>query len=700
MKRPSECAKLRIGILILSSVACAASACSGGGKGGGGGAGGAGQNPPPAITTLVPSGAVVNTGPITVTINGQDFNLAHSLTIIFGPGTVSPTLAQSTSTSLVVTVPNSDLQTVGNDGVQVLDNTSGKSSTVVSFKVTQVPPAALALVPAALPDATVNVAYNKAIFATGGVPPYSFTVTGLPANSLQATLLPSSLVISGTPGTVQAGLKVTVSVKDSSNSTAGPQSYSLNVDATPAAACPLVGQYAFFLTGSDSNGAAAMAGSITVAADGSVSGVFDFKDPSQLSAAQSITGAAGSCGSGAYPNMGALTFSAGGTQRTFAFAMDPDDDSGFLSETDATGTQASGRIELQIPASFQDFHGSYGFGMAGSDAGGNRYGVAGAFCSNSSFQLTSLQADLQDNGTDTQAASGTGTYLAPDANGRSTTTSPFTFPGGMTLDLTLYVVNGGEAFALESSPTSAQSPSAVLAGSITGLPGPGCLPTAQGGNFPLLVGTGVAFWEQGGQGASAISALGVIGFGGNNQATVSGFFSPGASLINAPATYSFTASGRGTVSFIDSNNVPREYVLYFDGLNAAYFIGLSAAVELGRAEPMTGLPANQTVQSIGGPYAYGSQFVYSGATAPPPAQLTFDNSPSPPTVAVAGGPSGTYNLIGSGGMWQGQIGFSSSWLGTQGMVYLAVSPTKLMFIGSTSPYANVIGFLVQEGPGT
>lgn len=151
------------------------------------------------------------------------------------------------------------------------------------------------------------------------------------------------------------------------------------------------------------------------------------------------------------------------------------------------------------------------------------------------------------------------------------------------------------------------------------------------------------------------------------------------------------------LSFTDNNNTQHDYIFYLDGVGAAYFVGLSAAVEIGRAEAMTVLPANQTVQSIGGPYAYGTQFVYPGATAPPPAQVTFDNSPSSPTMTVAGGPSATYNVIASGAMWQGQIAFppNSRWLGTGGMLYLAVSPTQLMFLGSTTPYANVVGFLLQ-----
>lgn len=67
----------------------------------------------------------------------------------------------------------------------------------------------------ALPNMTVNTAYSYTLSVTGGLPPYKWTVTGLP-NCLTSTVGAtdtSSMVIAGTPTAAcvgTGGLSVTV----------------------------------------------------------------------------------------------------------------------------------------------------------------------------------------------------------------------------------------------------------------------------------------------------------------------------------------------------------------------------------------------------------------------------------------------------------------------------------------------------------
>jgi hypothetical protein len=659
-------------------------------KGHGGGGGGGGQ-PAPTITSLTPSKAVVNTGPVNVTITGT--NLGSTDTVYFGTYSLTPSSA--TSTSLVVSIPNSDMQATCACTVQV-QNASDKASNNLTFTISPVPPPTLSLLPSSLPDATVNVAYSKAIFATGGVPPYTFAITGLPADNLVATTSATSVIVSGTPTAVQSSLPIGIMVTDANKSTESV-SLSINVDATAATACALIGQYAFLITGEDSNGAVAMAGSVTIASDGSMSGIADFKDPANLSAGQTISGAAGSCTNGTYTNTGTLTFTAAGTARAFSFAMGTDDDFGWLSESDATGTQSTGRIELQDPAGFQQFFGSYGFGMVGNDAGGNHYAVAGAFCSNPSFGVTFVQADLDDNGTNAAGTTGTGEpqFSPPDNQGRVSTTNPFVFSAGATLNLTLYVVNSELAFTLESSSTSAQSPSAVLGGLVSGRQGSICIPQAQGGNFTnaSLIDTTSTFWLQGGQGSSIGDAAGVLGFGGGNQATLSGtLFTPGGSaqqLVNAPGTFDVSSTGRGTFSFLDNNNTQHQLVFYLDGSMSAYLIQLSPDFEIGAAQLQTGVVTKSgvdiTTQTVEGPYAAGSQFLPPGTPSSLSlTEVSFNNAASPPMISVAGGESGAYNFIPVGDTYQGQgLGF----------IFYVTNPSQLILVG---PAGHGLAFLVQR----
>ena len=657
-------------------------------KGHGGGGGGGGGQPAPAIASLTPSSAVVNTGPVTLTITGT--NLGSADTIYFGTYSLTPSSA--TSTSLVVSIPNADMQAICSCTVQV-QNASDKASNNLTFTISPVPPPTLSLLPSSLPDATVNVPYSKAIFATGGMPPYTFAITGLPVDNLAATNSASSVIVSGTPSAVQSSIVIGVTVTDANNSTRSA-SLSINVDATAATACALTGQYAFLLTGEDSNGAVAMAGSLTVASDGSVSGIADFKDPANLSAGQTIS--AGSCTNGTYTNTGTLAFMAAGAARAFSFAMVPDDDFGWLSEADATGTQSTGRIELQNPAGFQQFFGSYGFGMVGNDGGGNPYAVAGAFCSNPSFGVTFVQADLDDNGTNAGGATGTGEpqFSAPDNNGRASTTNPFVFAAA-TLNLTLYVVNSELAFSLESSSTSAQSPSAVLGGVISGRQGSICIPQAQGGNFTnaSLIDTASTLWLQGGQGNLIGDAAGVVGFGGGNQATLSGtLFTPGGSaqqLVNAPGMFDVSSTGRGTFSFLDNNNTQHQLVFYLDGGLSAYLIQLTPDLEIGAAQLQTGVITKSgvdiTTQTVDGPYAAGSLFLPPGTPSSLPlTEVTFNNAASPPMITVSGGESGTYNFIPAGDTYQGQA---------LGFIFYVTNPGQLIFVG---PAGHGLAFLVQR----
>jgi hypothetical protein len=96
-----------------------------------------------------------------------------------------------------------------------------------TFGITIVP-ADLAIVTASLPDGVVGIAYSASLTASGGVPPYSWTVTGLP-DGLTAT---TGGVISGTP-TTPGKFTVVVMVKDVAGTSFAGASFSVTI--APAA---------------------------------------------------------------------------------------------------------------------------------------------------------------------------------------------------------------------------------------------------------------------------------------------------------------------------------------------------------------------------------------------------------------------------------------------------------------------------------
>ena len=105
--------------------------------------------------------------------------------------------------------------------VTVTDSATTPQSDTANFSLTiSAPaggPAVLAITTASLPVATYNIAYSKALAASGGTSPYVWTVTG----TLPAGLTANAGVISGTPQQGSEGqYPLTITVTDSAAGTA------------------------------------------------------------------------------------------------------------------------------------------------------------------------------------------------------------------------------------------------------------------------------------------------------------------------------------------------------------------------------------------------------------------------------------------------------------------------------------------------
>jgi hypothetical protein len=123
-----------------------------------------------------------------------------------------------------------------------------------TFRIT-ITPADLTIVTASLPDGVVGVAYSAGLNASGGVPPYSWTVTGLP-DGLTAT---AAGAISGTP-TTAGKFTVIVNVGDAAGTSFGNRRIGYSLTIAPA---PLV-----ITTASAPNGTVGTAYTASFAASG------------------------------------------------------------------------------------------------------------------------------------------------------------------------------------------------------------------------------------------------------------------------------------------------------------------------------------------------------------------------------------------------------------------------------------------------
>jgi hypothetical protein len=158
-------------------------------------------------TTLAASGG---TPPYTWSNIGNA--LPGGLSLAGSTGVISGTPTTAGATSLTIEVTDSD------------DNTASQPLTLTIVSGTP-----LTITTTSLPDGVVGTAYSQAVTATGGVPPYTWSISSgsLPAG---LSIAPSTGVISGTPTTT--GLSsFTVLVQDSNSNTA-TANLSINIDAS------------------------------------------------------------------------------------------------------------------------------------------------------------------------------------------------------------------------------------------------------------------------------------------------------------------------------------------------------------------------------------------------------------------------------------------------------------------------------------
>lgn len=171
--------------LVLSIAGC----------GGGSSSSSAPQNPVPRITSLTPDTALAGSRELTLIVTGTNF---VSGSVVRWNGSSRATVYTSNS-RLTATITPEDLSSAGEKSIQVFNPApGGGTSNSVSFQVTS--PAPLSILTTSLPATHHNKEYDYTLQASGGIPPYSWSITG---GSLPEGLnLSDGGKISGTPPAV------------------------------------------------------------------------------------------------------------------------------------------------------------------------------------------------------------------------------------------------------------------------------------------------------------------------------------------------------------------------------------------------------------------------------------------------------------------------------------------------------------------
>ena len=499
-------------------------------------------------------------------------------------GTISGTPTAGGTFSLIVQVADSG-------------NPQATASATLSLTVTILP---LTVTSTTLPNGTVDTAYRQSLQATGGIPPYSWSISSgnLPT---WASFTPQGS-ISGFPNAA-ATANFTVQVADSeSPALTATQALAITVNtATGANDSELKGHYAFLFSGFDdaTSSPIAVAGSFTADGAGNLTdGLEDLNEASGPSLNVPFTGTY-SIGA---DNRGAFTINSSTGAKTYACAVGAINggvasNGRFIEFDDASGTngqRGSGILRLQDPTAFSlgSFVGPYAFGFVGQDSAGNRSAMVGSLIADGSGKVTSGLADQNVAGVATNPSL-TGTMSAPSlSNGRGMLTlSP---SSNNNLNLAAYVVSAGELLALTMDPLSS---SGILSGSI--LSQKSVSFTNHSFNAPsVLYDTGYSK-----SGLRPVAEVGLLSPDGNGSLTMSLDENTNGSVLSYQSTngtYSVASTGRVTVNnWAASASSPIHY-LYLVGTNRAFLLSTGPEVGFGFVEPQAVAPSggftNATLQ--------------------------------------------------------------------------------------------------------
>jgi len=738
---------IKLAFSSLSTVALLAACAGGGGHGGGGGGGGGGaggestSNPVPVINAaLGPNGneyfladAASNAAAQMMTIKGSNF--VQGASVLWNGQPLEG--ATITGDSISVAVPPSDLQASGTASVVVSNPApGGGASGAIAVSIDPPTPADAALL---TPSASELSGGFELSVTASNVLANSVVIwgRGTPSELVLYTTLTSAPTTSGGQGTLtavvpnallatQTSLPIAVATPESDGSIKGAvsQSTKFTVTAPVTPACLLAGaaagaptfrNYAFVATGRDNNGAASMIGSFRIDNAGAlvntplpnvVNSFSDFKDPKNLFAVTNngatgrMSGAAGSCtDSAGVPWVGKIVFTVNsipGDTFTLSYVLHHNGSGGRLTLTDTLyGVKATGQLQIQYnPSAFG--RGSFAFGLLGDNPSADRYAVIGAMCSSSP---TFLQADFDDTGSPQTATANGWSLNNGDATTGRTTTTELSFSNGRILNLILYGVGGGKAYAMESSPTA--SSTQVLSGVFTGRRGPVCLPTGVGGHF-TNGSLGLAVFGVSSQaGGAALAVLGRVAPSGGAGSCAAGqeaavltedANAAGAheSIAAVGACYQISAAGRGALAFTDPNSKKLSGgTFYLDGQGGiGYLLGGGASIPYGFVESV----AVGAVGTANGQYGFGPIDFPAGllnATS-----VALNSAAGTLTDNTAGGSSGTYSCC--QGVPESGVATldTTNTFGDTQLVFYASQTNQIYLMGTTS-MTPTIGLMIQ-----
>jgi len=605
------------------------------------------------------------------------------------PGTLPPGLTLTPSSGLISGTPTTAgvttfFPTVTDSAIPPQHATS---ATGVTISVITVAP--LQAVTPPLPSGDVAVGYSASLVATGGVTPYTWSITSgqLPSG---LTLDPKMGIISGTP-ILATTAKFAVQVEDANSHTSTPQSLSIAINPGTAITDSLLsGAYSFLFHGFDSGGNVEMAGNFNASGTGTLAGQLDSNRSGGtlgVFTGSTFTGTY-SVGSDGRGTMQLITTNSKGAMSTTNYLLAEDSGGNFhMIENDPIGTpqtHGSGIIKPVVggAASAASFSGNYVFELDGQDNTGKPEVIVGVTHADGVSITTPGMFDVNDGGTYNSAVQVTGSFSIGSSNNKGLLVLTYQIPGSTTVNpppqYTFYFVSPSDIFLIAVDPTDATHPR--LAGEMI------LQQTSTVFDATALHGTSVVTGSGlDGSNASVLAGLltGMTTPGGINEANSTYDQNDGGTVTasNAAAgTYAADPSTNGRIAFTGLG--ARFAAAYLTGQNQGILIGSDPAVTYGLLDAQTSTAPFSSSSILGG-YTLSAETTLDPAALNITGQLdSLDGNGSMTGILDEADNNGTPHtdqpvvipnyVVGSNGRGTMQIG---STIGLpSGMVFYIVSP--------------------------
>ena len=601
------------------------------------------EGAPVISTTSLPAG---NQGtPYSGTVSATGGVAPFNWSISSGSLPTGLSLGASTSNSVMIT-GNPGTQGTFNFTIKITDASGASGTEPLSITINA--PLPLTVATTSLPNGVLNAAYpSTTLQATGGVPPFTWTVT---SGSLPTGLaLAANGAISGAP-TATGTFDFTVEVTDSEKPA---MTASANLSITVNNLGALNGDYVFELAGFNASGSVAVAGSFTANGLGAISnGVEDFNSTSGSPKNQTFTGTYTLTAD----DRGTLTFTSLAGSPTYAFAIDSTGSYGRMIEFDSSGIRGSGQIEKRIEVTTctsNTLDGPYAYGLTGN-AVTSALTAAGPVVLVGTFNATpppppgTGAGSIGTGESDANMPSGI-TPTDQTVSGSFATTSQSTRCSMSlsqkigTMAFSVYPVSPTEAFFVETDQVNSNEPF-LMSGKLLqqiGYPFTG----AAGSTFTATSVAGLT--GQFLSGATYVPDLALVLLAGSGASTYTiTVLDNRGGVVTAYAPTGATFTNADQYGRIDSGiSSPISPILYIINENEAFVIGeLVGDPFFGILEPQSPIPFTITTSDLNGSFVMGTSYPATPGVPDLSGTVTLEN-----TSATAGTINGTEDLSTSSG---------------------------------------------------